>query len=141
MGVPHNLRVHADLVHPRQYGICDRCSFLYFLDDLPFQYDQRGNSVTNTGLRVCERCYDLPATILKPVVIIGPEGVGQKNPRPTKYAQNNAAGPSPQLPFTPGNPMAPVVQPQPGGSNIAPPNEWTVQGLAEQVYRSGYPGI
>lgn len=137
MGYPHNLRVHASLTFPRQWGICDRCSFLYFLDELPLQYDQRGNSVQNIGLRVCERCYDSVATVLAPVIITGPEGVGEPNPRPTKYQQNNA-GTGPQLPFTPGNPMAPVLVPE---QPQAADGDWEIQGIAPQDYIYGFPGV
>jgi hypothetical protein len=142
MAVPHNLRVHADIAGCNDgWGICDRCGFLRMLtSDLPFQFDQRGNSVQNLGIRVCvDRCLDEIATILAPVIIVGPEGTGNPNPRPTKYAQNNAQGPSPQLPFTPGNPMAPVIVPE---QPQKPNGEWTVQGQAAiQSYDFGYPGI
>jgi hypothetical protein len=139
MAVPHNKYVHADLVHPSQWGACDRCGRLRFLYDLPLQYDQRGNSIQNIGLRVCrDFCYDEPATILAPVIIVGPEGVGDPNPRPTHYQQQNAAPSGPQLPFTPGNPMAPVIVPE---QPQKPDGGWEIQGLAEQVYQFGFPGI
>lgn len=135
MAYAHSLRVHADLDHPSQWGICDRCGFLRFLSpDLPFQWDQRGNSVQNLHLRVCvDRCLDEVATILRPIIIVGPEGVGQPDPRPTHYAQQNA-GTGPQLPFAPNNPDLPVVETAEGGTIVSP-------GGYKQTYVKGYPGI
>ena len=46
----------------------------------------------NIGIRVCSRtCYDEVATILQPIVIIGPEGTLQ-NPRPAYWTQEAQGG-------------------------------------------------
>jgi hypothetical protein len=131
MSYPHNLRVYADLEHPSQWGIDDRTGFLEFLSNLPFQWDQRGNSVQNLRLRIAPEYQDKVATILKPVIIVGPEGVGLPDPRPTNYAAKMAST-GPELPFAPSNPMLPVVEPIEG----AP-----ITGEAPQFYQKGGPGI
>lgn len=45
---------------PNPWGICDRCGFLYNLSDLKSQYDYRGASLADTGLKVCPTCMDAP---------------------------------------------------------------------------------
>lgn len=92
---PHNLHVTTPFQSTVDWGVCDRCGFLYDLSQLPFQYDQRGATVANLGLRVCSRtCYDEVATTLAPIVIVGPEGT-VKNPRPTAYQEQNEGGTTP----------------------------------------------
>lgn len=63
---PHG-RAQVDAGSPRAFGICDRCGFLYNLNQLKFQYDWRGKTLSNTQLRVCNPCYDKPADFLKPI--------------------------------------------------------------------------
>jgi hypothetical protein len=133
MAYPHDLRAPADLRASKQPGCCDRCGFKYYLDDMPFQVDQRGNSVQNIGLRCCPRCYDDVATILAPVIIIGPEGVGSPNPRPYHYQQEMSST-GPELPFSPNNPDLPVVETAEGGTIVSP-------GGYKQTYVKGYLGI
>jgi hypothetical protein len=66
------------------------------LDDLPFQFDWRGNALVNLRLRVSHQCYDKPNEQLRPI-IIGPDPVPPRDPRPPFYAQQNAA-PTPPMP-------------------------------------------
>lgn len=88
---PHSLRVTIPTDTTVDWGVCDRCYFLYNLNDLVWQWDQRGAALQNLRIRVCPRCLDDPATTLAPIVIVGPEGV-VRDPRPPQYAANSAGG-------------------------------------------------
>lgn len=94
MAYAHDLHCPTDINSPQEVGWCDRCYRKYRLQDLDWQLDVRGNALVNLGIRVCSECYDSPADILRPVIIIGPEGV-VRNPRPPSYAQNFAGGTTP----------------------------------------------
>ncbi len=48
-------------------GVCDRCQFVYELDQLQYQYDYRGDTLTNTRFRVCYVCRDKPYEGNRPV--------------------------------------------------------------------------
>ncbi len=91
MAWPHTLRATIPLNTTVDWGLCDRCYFLYDLEMLQFQFDQRGSSVQSLGIRVCPRCYDSVATTLAPIRILGPESV-VRDPRPPQYAANAAGG-------------------------------------------------
>lgn len=89
---PHNLRAPTDVAKPEVVGICDRCGFLYPLSRLLWQFDQRGPQLANLHIRVCyDRCLDQPATFLKPI-IIGPDPIPPKDPRPYNYAADAQGG-------------------------------------------------
>ncbi len=64
-------RAEVDIREPRSFGVCDRCSFLYNLDDLQWQKEYAGVGVVNLEILVCRTCLDqmqpqLSATILPP---------------------------------------------------------------------------
>lgn len=93
----HDLKCPTSPSTPEPVGICDRCGEKRYLRDLVWQWDQRGQSLQNLRLRVCyDRCLDSPATVLRPIVIEGPEGV-VRDPRPPQYAAD-AASSGPQVP-------------------------------------------
>lgn len=79
MSNPHG---HASsLVPPKSaWGICDRCAFVYDLNDLKFQFEYRGGSMINTGSRVCPTCMDKPFTPNK-LIKLPPDPVPVKDPR------------------------------------------------------------
>jgi hypothetical protein len=99
MGTPaHSLLCPTDIRHPRPIGCCDRCGFYYYLDELVWQMDYRGNSLQNLQIRVCTRtCYDVPQDQLRPI-IIGPDPVPLKDPRPGFWNQQQNAGSVPPVP-------------------------------------------
>lgn len=81
---PHG-RAEVDILSPRSFGVCDRCGFLYNLDDLIWQRQYAGVGTVNLEILVCSRCLDdlqpqLTATILPP----DPEPVF--NARPEYYS-------------------------------------------------------
>lgn len=96
--LPHDLKCPTDIRHPRPVGICDRCGQKYYLDDLPWAYDWRGNELANLRLRVSHQCLDVPNEQLRPI-IIGPDPTPILDARPYYYAQQNAA-PTPAIPDT-----------------------------------------
>ncbi len=53
--------------NPQAFGRCDRCSFIYNLVDLLWQYEYRGPQLMNTQLRVCRKCLDVPNLLNKPL--------------------------------------------------------------------------
>lgn len=51
-------RAFVDPDSPQPFGQCDRCSFLYNLRDLTWQFQINGLGAVNTRLLVCETCLD-----------------------------------------------------------------------------------
>lgn len=90
----HDLRCPTSITKPEPVGVCDRCYCKRHLSDLVWQWDVRGLGLKNLRIRVCRdgpNCLDQPAWFLKPV-IIGPDPVPPKDPRPPSYAANEAGG-------------------------------------------------
>lgn len=96
----HDIHCPTDISSPRAVGVCDRCYRKFYLDELYWQFDFRGEHLQNLRLRVCRDDLDVPQNQYRPIIIRGPEGT-LRDPRPPQYAANAAAGPSPNLPFTP----------------------------------------
>src|SRR3974390_2787359 len=88
---PHDSRTPTNPFAPEPVGWCDRCYRKWPLADLDWQFDVRGRSIVDIGIMVCPECYDDPALVLQPPLIIGPEGV-VKDPRPPNYAANFRGG-------------------------------------------------
>lgn len=84
-------QVPTDMMRPRPVGVCDRTGFLLYLDNLPFQYQYRGNALVNLNLRVGEQYIDKPSEFLRPP-LIGPDPVPPRYPRPAHYAAQNSGG-------------------------------------------------
>lgn len=83
---PHG-RARVNPESPEAFGICDDCNFQYNLVDLQFQFAWRGNTLQNTGFRVCYECYDKPNEQLRPRILPA-DPVPVMNPRPgTQTAQ------------------------------------------------------
>lgn len=80
---------------PSCWGVCERCGMLYNLVDLVWQYQWRGDILTDIRRRVCTRtCLDQPSDFLKPIILpADPEPVDQ--PRPEPYAIDENAGAAP----------------------------------------------
>ena len=85
-------RNYADLRRPKPIGYCDRCNFRYYLDDLRWQFDWRGNALQNLRILVCKPCEDKPFELNRPI-IIGPDPYPLKDPRPGYLASEEAQGP------------------------------------------------
>jgi hypothetical protein len=77
----------------RGRGSCDRCSFIYLLEELQYQYDFRGDQLANTRFRVCKTCMDKPYEGYRPVKL-PPDPIPLKDPRVEPLQQEeNAVGP------------------------------------------------
>lgn len=96
-----------DPYNGRARGICDRCSFTYYLHDLIFQYDYRGNALINTRFRVCQKCLDVPYQGNRPV--------------------NLPADPVPVLNARPDNLFV-----DEGNGPVAPPNNTPIEGYTTE---------
>jgi len=125
MAWPHDIRTPTNPFQPRPIGYCDRCYRRWYLDDLDWQFDIRGQSLVDIGIMVCPECYDEPAEVLRPPLIIGPEGV-IKDPRPPNYAANFRGGvPAP-------HPVSRIITPRP---NDIPDDTYTAD---HPALASGY---
>lgn len=62
-------RARVDPRNPQAFGVCDRCGFWWNLFRLAYQYDWRGDQLTNTRFRVCPPCYDKPFELNRPLVL------------------------------------------------------------------------
>ena len=88
-------RAYTDPSSPEPCGICDRCGCKYMRSELEWQYDYRGNTLQNLRILVCNvRCLDIPSDQLRPI-IVPPDPVPIKDPRPGFYAQQE--GPPPPV--------------------------------------------
>jgi hypothetical protein len=80
---PHGrARVNED--NPQAWGRCDRCSFLYNLRDLHYQYEVNGLTMLNTRLRVCEECMDNPNFQFQNIPLPA-DPLPKRNARPEPY--------------------------------------------------------
>lgn len=77
-------RAEVDTQNPQPFAICDRCSLQWNLNDLRWQFDQRGAQIRNIQLLVCRFCVDVPATFTTPQ-ILPPDPVGLADTRPEFY--------------------------------------------------------
>jgi hypothetical protein len=84
---PHG-RATVNPENPRAFGRCDRCGFIYNLNNLRFQFDFRGPRLTNLRFLVCQTCYDTPQPQLKPIILTQ-DPVPVANPRPEDYNYAN----------------------------------------------------
>ena len=78
--------------HPEAFAVCDRCGFWYNHSALRWQFEYRGNKLSNIRLLVCNACMDLPQNQLRPV-IIGPDPLPVKDARPENFGYINAGSP------------------------------------------------
>lgn len=73
-----------DLNNIRPLGQCDRCAWVYHLDELRWQMDYRGMQLQSLNFLVCCDCYDEPQPQQKPI-ILPPDPVSVLNARPVNY--------------------------------------------------------
>lgn len=80
---PHG-KARVDPDHPTAWGICDRCSRLWNLCRLQWQYDYANLTVVNTRLLVCEDCLDAMNPQFRNVPLPA-DPVPVRNARPEPY--------------------------------------------------------
>ena len=99
---PHG-QAEVNQSHPRAWGICDRCGFLYNHSMLKWQYDWRGPKMQNLRFLVCDSCYDKPQQNGQRTILLPADPVPINNARPEYYVPDNnplsalGANPSPIL--------------------------------------------
>ena len=93
-----------DPYNGRARGVCDRCGFVWQHSHLSFQYDYRGDTLTNTRFLVCQRCYDVPYEGRRPVRLPA-DPVPIMNPRVEPLLVDEAGG----APFVPPTPPTPGI--------------------------------
>ena len=83
MTYPHG-RASISARSPRALGVCDRCGFLYNLNQLKWQHEWSGVKLQNLRLLVCAGCLDVPQEQLR-AIVLPPDPVPVMNPRPEAY--------------------------------------------------------
>jgi len=101
---------------PRAFGVCDRCSGWYNLENLVYQFEWRGPRLVNIRLRVCAKCLDRPFVFNRPL-IFPPDPVPVYDPRPENFTNANLGSPVVPLPW----PTQPVGPPVPTPPTPTPP--------------------
>lgn len=74
-------------------AICDNCGFQYSITDLDWQWDYAGAALENQRLLVCRTCMDAVQP-QKRIVVLPPDPVGIKDPRPEDLSE---MGPQPPV--------------------------------------------
>lgn len=92
MPLPLSRYLNVDPRRPRASAFCDRCGFRYNHYKLNWQFDYRGFQLQNLWILVCPRCDDRPQPQYQPV-IIGPDPVPVKDPRPGWRGQQEGQAP------------------------------------------------
>ena len=70
-----------DLFKPSARAVCDKCGFLWNDSTLQFQWAVQGQTMVNTGSRVCRKCLDAPALFQRNTGLPA-DPVNILNPRP-----------------------------------------------------------
>lgn len=91
---PHDLKCPTDPMNPQPVGIDDRTGFKVYLDRLQWQFDYRGNQLSNLRIRVKDP--DKPFEHYRPI-IVGPDPIPPRDPRPYSYASQMGGGQPPLL--------------------------------------------
>lgn len=81
-------RYQVDPTNPRAKAVCDRCGFMYQLQELRWQFEWVGPRLQNLRLYVCPPCLDKPQPNLK-TFVYPPDPVPVLNPRREQYTQDN----------------------------------------------------
>lgn len=100
------VRNYGDTRRPEPIAYCDRCNHRWLHKELAWQFDWRGPKLANLRILVCPTCYDQPYEFNRPIVI-GPDPVPVKDPRPGYLAQQAGPQPPPFFPFLPFETIAP----------------------------------
>lgn len=90
-----NPRVRVNASHPEAQAICDRCGVIRNHVDLRWQFEFRGNNLTNTWSLVCfDTCWDRPFELNRPS-ILPPDPEIVMNARPPQWATQESENPGP----------------------------------------------
>ena len=84
-----NFRAQVNTSNPESFAICDRCGELWSHNRLQWQWDWQGVQLVNLQILVCPTCLDVPFLPGK-VILIPPDPVPIRNPRPPSYAEQSS---------------------------------------------------
>lgn len=109
---PHG-RAQVSCRNPRAVAVCQRCGFLYNLDNLAWQHDWlQGPRLFNLRIQVCPTCLDVPQESGR-TIVLPMDPVPVKYPLPEDYV--GADNPLSPLGYSPANNFLPNP-PNIGGS-------------------------
>ncbi len=106
MPLAHSPLAPTDIDKPIAWRICDRCGRRRHYKDTDFQWDWQGaQAITNLHLIVCiDTCMDVPQPNGRKPIIIGPDPIPIKDPRPGwEYTQMAGTGIVGPVTVTPAN--------------------------------------
>ena len=87
-------RARVDPRNPQAFGCCDNCGEWRNLADLAWEQQWMGPNLLRTGFRVCrDRCLDVPQPQLR-TIILPPDPIPVRDPRPELYVDPAADWPS-----------------------------------------------
>ncbi len=99
---------------PRALGICQRCSFMYNLDELQWQWDfKQGPRLFNLRIKVCRACLDKPQESGR-TIVLPPDPIPVTYALPENYAL--ADNPASYLGFNPAAMFTPTPSSSLGGN-------------------------
>lgn len=99
---------------PEAVGICDRCGFMWQLNQLRYQWDWlQGPRLFNLRIRVCPDCIDIPQESGR-TIVLPPDPVPVADPRPENYAA--ADNPVSYLGYNPADAFLPLPSQTLGGN-------------------------
>lgn len=109
---PHG-RAQISATNPRALGVCERCGFLYNLDNLQWQFDwQQGPRLFNLRIRVCASCLDIPQESGR-TIVLPPDPIPVPLALPENYAfydnPVSALGFNPASLFFPGSSLGSAI--------------------------------
>ncbi len=84
MAYRYHGRAEVNPDNPRAFAICQRCGFITNLYKLSWQWQWQAFTLYNTGLLVCNECYDKPSEFLK-TLVLPPDPPPLYNVRPENY--------------------------------------------------------
>lgn len=124
----YHSRYSPDPYAARGRGTCDRCQFVWQLNELQYQYEFRGDTLSNTQFRVCPPCMDKPYEGNRPVKLPA-DPVPLLDPRvEPSQMEENAVG----LPIR----VPPLLLPPSGNQNNNP--VFIPQGYTNESGTSSY---
>jgi hypothetical protein len=110
---PHG-RASISARHPRALAVCQRCGFMYNLDQLKWQWDwQFGPRLRNLMIQVCPTCLDVPQESGR-TIVLPPDPVPVAFPLPENYA--HADNPLSPLGYMPASNFFPSPPPMLSGN-------------------------
>lgn len=130
---------------PRAFAVCDSCGSWYNRVSLLIQREWYGDSLADTGFRVCRRCLSKPQPQLK-TVILPLDPVPIDDPRPERFqVQQSINGPTAPIVWQNLNGFTQIVGPQgvtirmPILAEFDPTDPQAKNAMWISLFNAGYP--